>query len=173
MKRSVWLVVSALAVVPLVSFVPAAHATGAAACTISGTINFSPSSPTATRGTWTVEPAVIDCHGSFRGWDRILGPGSFRGRGSYTTAPHRSGPCLQQVGSGTIDYVIPTSEQDVHLIEPHSFIIAGAGSFTSPTLRGSFQVTSLDDGNCVTKPASTAFFLAQALMVRSRTLQSL
>jgi hypothetical protein len=170
MKRSIWLV-PALAAFPLATLVPAAHATGAAACTISGTINFSPSSPTATHGTWAVEPAVIDCHGVFRGWDRILGPGSFRGWGSYTTAPHGAGPCLQQVGSGTIDYAIPTSEQDVHVTEPHSFVIAGAGSFTTPTLRGSFQLTSLDGGNCVTKPATTAFFLAQGLMVRSRAPQ--
>jgi hypothetical protein len=169
-RRCVGLVL-VLVALPLVRFAPAAEATGAAVCTISGTITFSPSSVTAARGSWAIEPAVIDCHGLFRSSDRILGPGRFAGSGSYTAVPQGSGPCLQWIGSGTVDYVIPTSEQDVHLTEPHSFVLAGAGSFTTPTLRGPFQVTSLEDADCVTKPVTTALFVAQVVLVRFRAPQ--
>ena len=36
-----------------------------------------------------------------------------------------------------VDYWIPTEKQDVHVKEPYAFLLAGAGVFTTPTLRGS------------------------------------
>lgn len=162
----------ALVALPLLGLPQPAEATGAVVCSISGTIEFSPSSPAATERTWHIKTAVIDCHGLFRATDRVLGPGPFSGSGSYSVA-HGGGPCLQQIGSGTVDYLIPTSEQDVHVTEQGSFILAGAGSFDTPSLRGTFQVTSPENGDCVTKPVTTAFFLAQGVMVRFRTPQPL
>ena len=150
---------------------PPAEALGAAVCTVSGTITFAPSSQTPTRGGWSIEPAVMECRGLFRGWERIQGPGSFTGSGSYEAAPDGRGTCLHHVGSGTVDYMIPTSEQDVHMIEPHAFVLAGGGAFTTPTLRGTFQVMPPYDGegDCVTKPLTKALFLAQGVMVRHRS----
>lgn len=137
------LAILGLSVLPLLGFVPAAEATGAAACTVSGTISLSSS-------TWSIAPAVIECRGLFNRVERILGPGSFRGSGTYDGL----------AGSGTIDYWIPTSEQDVHITEPHTFVLAGGGGFTTPTLRGGFQIEPPYDGH--------SLFLAQALLVRFR-----
>ena len=170
MKRSLPLL-SGLVVSSLLGFAPPADALGAAVCTVSGTINFVPSPQTPARGGWSIEPAVMECRGLFRSWERILGPGSFTGSGSYNAAPDGRGACLHHVGSGTVDYRIPTSEQDVHMIEPHDFVLAGSGSFITPTLRGTFQVMPPYDGegDCVTKPVTKALFLAEAVMVRSRS----
>jgi hypothetical protein len=156
-----------LALVPFFASAPAAEATGAAACTISGTITFSPSAAAPSEGGWNISPAAIDCQGLFnvKGYERILRPGSFAGSGSYQTVPSGRGSCLRQLGHGTVDFWIPTSEQDVHLVEPHDFILAGAGAFTTPTLRGTFQIP-LHEGNCVTAPATRALFLAQVALVR-------
>lgn len=172
MKRSVALL--GLVLIPLVGFVPAAEATGAAACTISGTMNFAPSPLDPQQGTWTIDPAVIECHGLFKGVDRITGPGSFSGAGAYTTLPTGSAACVHHIGTGTVDYVIPTVSTDVHLIEPHDFVLLGAGAFATPSLRGSFQLTPPydDSGNCVTKPLTRALFLAQATLVRITTTPS-
>lgn len=167
MKRSAALL--ALVVLPVLGFIPTAHALGAGICTISGTIRFSTSPQIPTQGTWHIETGVIECRGLFNRVERILGPGSFSGSGFYgTMAPNHGGACLHQVGSGTVDYRIPTSEQDVHLIEPQTFVLAGAGSFTTPTLKGTFQVSPPYDGEgvCLTKPLSRAVFLAEAAMVR-------
>jgi len=49
--------------------------------------------------------------------------------------------------------------------EPHAFLLAGAGVFTTPTLRGTFQIP-LYEGNCLTAPVSRAMFLAQVSLVR-------
>jgi hypothetical protein len=148
---------------------PTAQAAGVAACTITGTIRFFPSSDNPRQGAWNVEPAVIDCGGLFRGWNRILRPGSFAGSGSYAALPTGTGTCLHHVGSGTVDYWIFTPETDVHLKEPQSFVLAGAGTFSTPTLRATFQVTPPTDGDCVTKPLTSALFVAQATLVRLRT----
>jgi hypothetical protein len=164
MKRA--LLMLGLAALPTLGVAPAAEATGAAACTITGTINFSPSTVTATEGTWAIEPAVIECRGVFRSWERILGPGSFAGSGSYSALPTGSGTCLHHTGSGTVDYRIPTTEADVHLTEPQSFVLAGAGAFSTPSLRATFQVSPPYDGDCVTKPVTKALFVAEASMVR-------
>lgn len=157
-----------LALVPLLGFVPTARATGTGVCTISGTIHFTSSPRTPTEGGWSIEPAVMQCRGVFRGWDRILGPGSFKGSGVYSNPPTGGGTCVPQVGSGTVDYLIPTSEQDVRVIEPQGFLLAGAGSFTTPTLKGTFQVTPPFDGeaDCQAKPATEAYFLAEVVMLR-------
>jgi hypothetical protein len=168
-KRSVALGV-ALFVLSLLAQTPPAGAVGAGVCTISGTISFTPSPQTPTQGGWSIEPAVIDCYGVFNKRERILGGGSFTGSGTYTTAPGGRGACLQHVASGTVDYMIRTSEQDVHVVEPQAFVLAGAGSFTSPTLQGTFQLTPTHDGEgqCLTEPVTRAFFLAEGLMVRFR-----
>lgn len=170
MKR--WLISLGLAALPIVGTVSTAEATGGAACTITGTINFEPSPVTPAEGTWRIEPAVIDCRGLFRSWDRILGPGVFAGSGAYTTLPTSEGSCLHNIGSGTVDYWIPTTEADVHINEEHNFVLAGAGVFLTPTLRGTFQVTPPYDGDCVTKPVTRALFLAEASMVRFRSPQA-
>jgi hypothetical protein len=148
---------------------PTAHAAGLAACTITGTINFVPSSENRMQGAWHVEPAVIDCRGLFRGWERFLGPGSFSGSGTYSGLPTGTGTCLHHVGSGTLDYWLFTSEADVHVKEPQSYVLAGTGSFSTPTLRGTFQLTPPTAGDCVTKPMTRALFVAQATLVRHLT----
>ena len=154
-----------------ISAAPTAQAAGLAACTITGTIRFFPSSENRMQGAWNVEPAVIDCRGvfSFRGRQRILRPGSFSGSGTYAALPTESGTCLHHVGSGTVDYWLFTSEADVHLKEPQSFVLAGAGTFSTPILRATFQVTPPSDGDCVTKPVTKALFVAQATLVRRLT----
>ena len=68
-----------------------------------------------------------------------------------------------------LDYVIPTSEQDVHVVEPESSVLAGAGSFTTPSLQGSFQVSPpYDSRDCLTGAVTRALFVAQGVMVRLR-----
>jgi hypothetical protein len=149
---------------------PTAHAGGFAACTITGTIKFCPSSDNRMQGAWNIDPAVIDCRGIFsvRGRQRILRPGSFSGSGTYAALPIDSGTCLHHVGSGTVDYWLFTSEADVHLKEPQSFVLAGAGTFSTPILRATFQVTPPSDGDWVTRPVTEALLVAQAAMVRFR-----
>jgi hypothetical protein len=149
---------------------PTAHAAGFAACTITGTIKFFPSSDNRMQGAWNIDPAVIDCRGLFdvEGRQRILRPGSFSGSGTYAALPIESGTCLHHVGSGTVGYWLFTSEADVHLKEPQSFVLAGVGTFSTPILRATFQVTPPSDGDCVTRPVTKALFVAQAAMVRFR-----
>ena len=158
--------VAELVCLTLASFLtaaPAANATAAGVCTISGTITFSPpASPEGQR--WAISPGVIECRGFFFGWHSMLGRGLFVASGSYTSVPSGAG-CVEQLGSGTVDYWIATTHQHVHVIEPHSFILAGAGAFTTPTLRGSFQIP-LYDGNCVTTPRTATLFLAQVTLAR-------
>lgn len=165
MKRCVRVAIG-LAGLPLVGFVPTADATGTAACTITGTISFAGSAADASQGTWTIDPAVIDCHGLFNGYDRIVGPGRFTGTGSYTALPGASDTCLRNVGSGTVDYTFPTAASDVHLVEQQDYTLAGVGAFTTPSLRGTFQVTPPYQGDCVTKPITKAFFVAEASLIR-------
>jgi len=150
---------------------PPAQAAGLAACTITGTIRFFPPSDNRMQGAWSVEPAVIDCRGVFSstGRQRILRPGAFSGSGTYAALPTGTGTCLHKVGSGTVDYWIFTSEADVHLKEPQSFVLAGTGTFSTPSLRATFQLTPPTDGDCVTKPVTRALFVAQATLVRRLT----
>ena len=171
LRRTLTVVLPGLVLLPILGSVPPADAAGVAACTITGTITFSSSAAPAPReGVWTIAPAVIDCHGMFNTWERILGPGSFTGSGTFTMAPHGGGACVQHVGSGTVDYRIPTSEQDVHLVERQTFALAGAGSFRTPSLGGTFQLAPPHDGerDCMTEPVTRALFVAQALLARFR-----
>ena len=156
----------ALASLPLVGFVPTAEATGAAACTITGTITFSHAANTTTQRVWTIDPAIISCQGLYNGYERIMGPGRFFGSGSYTALPNGNGACLHNVGSGTVDYTFPTTAYDIRLVEPQDYTMAGVGAFTTPSLRGTFQITPPYEGDCVTTPITKAFFLAQATLVR-------
>lgn len=165
MKRCVRVAIG-LAGLPLVGFIPAADATGGAACTITGTITFASSGADAAQGVWTIDPAVINCHGLFNGYDRIVGPGAFSGTGSYTALPGGTGECLRNIGSGTVDYTFPTAASDVHLVERQDYALAGVGAFTTPSLRGTFQVTPPYEGDCVTKPITKALFVAEATLVR-------
>lgn len=165
MKRLV--VLAGLMVVPLVGFVPAARA-GAATCTISGTISFSPPEATATRGEWRIAPGAIRCYGLHKGPEYFLGQGPFAGSGSYTVLSSGSGACLHQVGEGTVEYAVPTSgpNPSFQAREPHRFVMAGAGTFTTPSLRGSFTVAPPYEGDCLTKPVTRATFVAQAVLFR-------
>jgi hypothetical protein len=165
MKRTLaWAM--ALATLPFVGFVSPAGATGAAACTISGTITFTHSANTTTEGVWTIAPAIISCNGLFNGYERILGPGKFTGTGSYSALPGGSGTCLRNVGSGAVDYTFPTTASDVHLHEPNEYTLDGVGTLSSPSLKGTFQMTPPFEGDCVTKPITRALFLAEASLVR-------
>lgn len=163
MKRSFVAGLVCLTLAPFLTAVPAADATAAGVCTISGTINFSP--PASSGGRWTISPGLIECQGFFFGWSPMVGPGSFAASGSYTALPAGAG-CAEQLGSGTVDYWIMTTRQHVHLIEPYSFVLAGAGAFTTPTLRGTFQIP-LYDGNCVSTPRTAAPFLAEVTLARA------
>jgi hypothetical protein len=165
-RRTVRWALAALVGLPLVGFVPPAEATGAAACSITGTITFVHAPEKTDQGVWTIDPAVISCHGLFNGYERILGPGRFSGTGSYATLPGPSGTCLRNVGSGKLDYTFPTTGSDVHLVEPNNYTLAGVGAFTSPSLKGTFQITPPYEGDCVTKPITRALFLAEATLVR-------
>jgi hypothetical protein len=147
--------------------VPGADALGLGACVISGTITFTPPDGNSAQGFWRINPAVINCQGTWAGPDRFIGPGPFTGGGSYTVLGVGGGACLHKVGKGTVDYVLRTSGTDVRISEPHEFVMAGAGRFTTPSLQGSFQETPPYDGDCLSKPVTRATFVAQALMVRT------
>ena len=151
---------------PLVGFAPAAQA-GAATCTITGTISFSP--PTgASKGAWSIQPGAIQCNGLHKGPEYFLGQGPFTGSGTYTALPSATGACLHQVGEGTVEYRIPTSgpTPSFHARESHQFILAGAGTFMTPSLRGTFLVTPPYEGDCVTTPVTRATFVAVAVFFR-------
>ncbi|HEV7862623.1 MAG TPA: hypothetical protein VGR20_07985 [Acidimicrobiia bacterium] len=158
-------VLAAVALAALLAPARAAQAVGAGACVITGTIIFTPSAAASERGAWDISPGVIRCRGTFRRLDQMVGEGTFSGAGSYTVVPSGEGHCLRSLGTGTVDYWITTEKQDVHMKEPHSFLLAGAGVFTTPTLRGSFQIPAYE-GNCLTSPVSRAVFLAEVTMVR-------
>jgi hypothetical protein len=165
-KRSIVLVLGLVAW-PLVGLAPVADATGAGACTITGTMTFTASSVMAPQGRWAIDPAVLSCQGVYNGYERILGPGKFSGAGTYTAFPPAGGSCLHNVGSGTVDYTVLTSASDVHLVEPHAYTLLGpAGTFETSSLRGTFQVMAPYEGDCVTKPVTKALFVAQAVLTR-------
>lgn len=168
MRRPVTLLVGLIASsLPLSAMVaPKAEASGGAVCAISGTINFTPSLSIPAQGTWSVDPAVINCQGSYRSYDVITGPGTFTGSGTYEQIPHDGQSCLHRIGSGKVDYLIPTMEADVHIVEPHEYVLAGAGAFTTPSLKGSIQVAPPYEGNCVTSPVTKATFVAEAVLLR-------
>ena len=143
---------------------PAAEASGAAVCAVSGTIRFTPA-PAPAPSTWTVNPARINCQGVFRAYDRFLGPGEFSGRGTYVASPSADG-CLNYIGSGEVDYTLHTSEADVHIVEPHDFVLATAGAFTTPSLKGSLQALVPSGTHCIMTSVTEAAFVAEGILVR-------
>jgi hypothetical protein len=151
----------------VVGSVPAADAIGGAACTITGTISFLPPSDVSGRGAWSIDPAAINCQGAVNGY-HFLGQGPFTGSGSSTGIPADGGACLHQVGTGTVEYTIQTAAMDHHIRESWTrFTLAGAGAFTTPSLRGSLALLPPYDGDCVTKPVTKATFVAQAFMPKT------
>ena len=154
-----------LALAILVGPAPAAEAFGAGACTIGGTINFAPSEQTPSHGTWVISPGVIQCRGQFNTYEYMQRNGSFSGSGTYTSLPSAQGGCFRELGTGSVDYWIPTDKQDIHVTEPYAFLLAGAGAFTTPTLRGVFQITTFDH-NCLIGPVTKASFQAQVTLFR-------
>jgi hypothetical protein len=165
MHRSV-AVLAGLTLAILVGPAPAAEAFGAGACTIGGTITFVPADGQAPgQGNWSIAPGVIQCRGQFNTYEYMLRSGSFSGSGTYTSLPSTEGGCIKELGTGTVDYWIPTDKQDIHTVEPYAFLLAGAGAFTTPTLRGAFQVTTFDH-NCLTGPVTQASFQAQVTLFR-------
>lgn len=165
MKRRIALL-AGLILLPVVGAVPAARG-GVATCTITGTIHFVPPAATATRGEWRIVPGAIRCYGTHTGPEYFLGQGPFSGSGSYTVLSAGPGACLHQVGEGIVEYEIPTSGPNptFSVKEPHEFVMAGAGTFATPSLRGSFTVAP-DEGDCVSKPVTRATFIAQAVFLR-------
>jgi hypothetical protein len=155
-----------LVVMALVGWVPPAEATGTAVCTISGTITFSHSELTSTAGTWTIGPAMINCQGPYNGYERVTGPGRFAGAGTYRAFPDGTGTCLHSLGTGTVQYGFPTTAYDIRLVEPGEYALAGAGAFTSPSLKATFEVAPPYDGDCVTTPVTSALFVAEAWLLR-------
>lgn len=165
MRRSVGVLVG-LTMAAVVAPAPAADAVGAGACTISGTISFQPIGGAGSDvGAWDISPAQIACRGQFNTYELMLKQASFSGTGSYTTLPSGEGGCLRELGTGTVDYWIPTEKQDVHVVEPNAFLLAGVGAFTTPTLKGVFQIPAYD-GNCLTNSVTKATFLAEVTLFR-------
>src|SRR5258705_2456753 len=144
-----------LLLLPIVEFARSAGAVGLGFCRISGPIAFSPR--TAIEGQWSIEKAVIDCQGLLAGGRRrFLGPGPFKGSGSYSALPAAGGACLHQAGSGTVEYSFPTSGGYLVISEPGAYTLAGARPLTPPTLRRTFGLAPPDDGDSRTKPAANA-----------------
>jgi hypothetical protein len=164
MRRSV-AVLAGLALLILVGPTRSAEAVGAGVCTIGGTINFSPTTETGEQGAWTIAPATIACRGQYNTKELMMRFGSFTGSGSYTSLPSAQGGCLHQLGNGSVDYWITTAKQDIHVIEPHAFVLSGAGAFLTPTLRGVFQLVSYNS-NCLVAGVEKASFQAQVTLFR-------
>ena len=163
MKRV--LVCLALVVSTLALFVPCAGAVGGAVCRVTGRIVFSPN--TENDGGWSIEEGIIDCSGLLAGGkSRILGPGQFKASGSYSALAPAGGACLRQAGTGMVDYRIPTSGGFVIITEPASFALAGAGVLRTPSLNGTFEVAPPYNGDCATKPVTSATFVAEAVLYR-------
>ena len=156
--------VAALMALPVLGSVPPAGATGEGACLITGTITFTPD--TASTGTWSIGPAVIDCQGIMSGRYRITGRGPFRGTGKYTAAPEGAKASLNQTGIGNVDYSIPTSAGDVPVTETESHTLAAAGDMFTPTLKGTLEISPPYEGDCVNKAVTRGTFAAQVSMYR-------
>jgi hypothetical protein len=154
-----------LALALLLGPVPAAEAVGAGVCTIGGTINFVSTGGNQGAGSWSISPATIQCRGQYNTKELMMRNGGFSGEGSYTSLPSADGGCLRQLGTGDVDYWITTEKQDVHVREPHAFLLAGAGAFTTPTLRGVFEIVSYE-GDCLVGPVTKASFQAQVSLFR-------
>jgi hypothetical protein len=153
-----------LLVLALAGWAPSAGALGGGVCRIGGRISFTPTSDTA--GDWRIADGVIDCQGLLSGGKtRILGAGPFTGSGTYS-ALGGGGACLHQAGTGMLDYRVPTSGGVIFFSEPGAYTLVGAGALTSPTLRGTFSLVPPFNGDCVTKPVTSATFASQVVLYR-------
>lgn len=162
MKR----VVAALGVVvlPVLHVAPAAEAgLGAGTCVINGQIRFSPANGPSGQGMWQTESATIECHGLIYGLNRLDGRGPFAGSGSLGPLSAGTGPCMLDLGPGSIDYTIPTTMGDLRIVEP---IAAGLGFFTSRNMSGSFQLIPPYEGGCAVNPFGRATFMAEGIFTR-------
>lgn len=162
MKRFIALV-AGLALVPLVGLAPKAEAIGAGTCTISGTIAFEPPTGPYMQGIWHIRPGAIDCKGLHKGPDYFTGQGSFTGTGTYKVLPSGTGQCIHQVGEGNVDYTVRTISSTYFIKEASEFVLAGAGKFTTPSLKGSFVIPPPYEGDCITTPVTRATFIAQVV----------
>jgi hypothetical protein len=166
------LVLGAVVATSVVGFVPAASGLGGAVCVISGTITFAPQSaeaPAGSPGAWNIGPAQIECNGAINGY-RISGTGPFTGSGTYTSPPMAGSPCghlVHHVGMGNVDYLMRSAAMIYRVRESKRFVLAGAGEFSTPSLRGTLQLLPPYDGDCVTKPITRATFVAQGLYLRT------
>jgi hypothetical protein len=169
------LLLGAIVAMSVVGFVPAASGLGGAVCVISGTISFAPpsaESPAGSPGAWNIGPAQIQCNGIINGY-RIWGTGPFTGSGTYTSLPAAGSACghlAHHVGIGDVDYLMRSAAMLFRVREAKRFVLAGAGEFSTPTLRGALQLLPPYDGDCVTKPITRATFLAQARYLRTEPL---
>ena len=162
MKRFIALV-AGLALVPLVGLAPKADAIGAGVCTITGTIAFEPPTGPYMQGIWHIRPGAIDCKGLYKGPDYFTGQGQFNGTGTYKVLPSGTGQCIHQVGEGNVDYTVRTISSMYFVKEKSEFVLAGAGKFTTPSLKGSFVIPPPYEGDCITTPVTRATFVAQVL----------
>jgi hypothetical protein len=159
----------------VVGFVPAASGLGGALCRISGTISFAPpaaDAPAGTAGGWEIGPAQIECDGAINGY-RISGTGPFAGSGTFTGLPSAGGTCghfVHLVGSGNVDYLMRSAAMIYRVRETKRFVLAGAGEFSTPSLRGAMQLLPPYDGDCLTKPITRATFFAQGRYLRTEPL---
>ena len=166
----------AVVAMSVVGFVPAASGLGGAVCAIGGTITFAPPSAGAAAGSpgaWNIGPAQIECNGAINGY-RISGTGPFTGSGTYSSPPEAAGsPCghlVHHVGIGNVDYLMRSAAMIYRVRESKRFVLAGAGEFSTPSLRGAIQLLPPYDGDCVTKPITRATFLAQGRYLRTEPL---
>jgi hypothetical protein len=134
-------------------------------CTISGTIGFLRPPFGSDRGTWTIDPAAINCQGAVNGYP-FYGQGPFAGSGTYTSLPGAEA-CLPNLGTGMVDYTIRTSAMDHHIREAKRFTLAGAGEFVTPSLRGTMALLPPYGGDCLTKAVTTATFVAQGVLPKT------
>ena len=149
-------------VMAVLGYTPNAGAVGYGACSILGTISFSPPKPST--GTWAIGPATLDCQGIVGKRARITGRGPLSGTGTYNAlAP---GACFPQTGTGKVEYAIPTASGTIQVAEAVTDTVAGVGVFNTPTLNGTFQVGPPYTGDCVTKPLTRATFVAQVVLYR-------
>ena len=180
MSGTVWALVrrivllGAIVATSVVGFVPAAHGLGGAVCAISGTITFAPPAAEApgSAGTWNIGPGQIQCNGIINGY-RIWGTGPFHGSGTYTSLPVPGDSCghlVHHVGLGNVDYLMRSAAMLFRVRETKRFVLAGAGEFSTPSLRGAIQLLPPYDGDCVTKPITRATFVAQGRYLRTEPL---
>lgn len=168
------LLLGAIVATSVVGFVPPASGLGGAACLISGTITFTPPAAEAAAGSpgfWNIGPGQIQCNGIINGY-RIWGTGPFTGSGTFTSLPVASncGHLVHHVGTGNVDYLMRSAAMLFRMRETKRFVLAGAGEFSTPSLRGAIQLLPPYDGDCLTQPITRATFVAQGRYLRTEPL---